>query len=91
MIWGKITYGDRVYLFGVFPIITGVLNIVPAICKWVNPLRTQQHMHAACSMQHAAQAVAHAVAPAVAQAAAHAHAAQAAAHAAAHIAASGRA
>ena len=50
--------------------------IVPAICKGVNPLRTQQHMHAACStcMQHAAQAVAHAGAPAVAQAAHAAHA-----------------
>ena len=106
---GKITYGDKVYLFGVFPIITGVLKmaiiIVPAICKGVNPLRTQQHMHAACStcMQHAAQAVAHAGAPAVAQAAHAAHAcstcmqhmayaaAQAVTHAAAHIAASGRA
>ena len=45
VIWGKITYGDRFYL-GYFPIITGVLKmdyyaviIVPASCKWENPMQ----------------------------------------------------
>ena len=49
VIWGKITFGDRVYLFGVFPIITGVLKmaiiIVTAICKWVNPLQQRMYWH----------------------------------------------